>query len=64
MKCRAAKVVELTSATKMVKEGLFILEKARMKRGQNDITADVKWRLSKGNGGLYHNENKHDSYWG
>ena len=42
MKCRAAKVVELTSATKMVKEGLFILEKARMKRGQNDITADVK----------------------
>lgn len=42
MKCRAANVVELTSATKMVKEGLFILEKARMKMGQNDITADIK----------------------
>lgn len=32
--------------------------------GQDHITADVKWRLSKGNGGLSHNENEHDSHWG
>lgn len=51
MKFRAANVVEFTSVSRMVREGFSILKKARMQSGQSDITAHIKWRLSKGNEG-------------
>lgn len=61
MKYRTANVYSGAHICYEDRESLLILEKARMKRGHNDIPACQAKRLSTGNGGLYHSENKHDS---
>lgn len=61
MKYRTANVFSGAHICYEDRESLLILEKARKKRGHNDIPAYVKRRLSTRNGQLYHGENKHDS---
>ena len=60
MKYRTANVFSGADICSEDRESSLNLEKARKKRGHNDIPAYVKWRLSTENGGSYHSENKHD----
>lgn len=61
MKRRAANGVVLSPAVRILRKGFSIPEKAWTKQGQDDIIAHVRWKLSKDDDRLYHNENKYNS---